>query len=543
MRRPPNMFGLVVFGALCLWGAWQTRIYLYPDSAFLYAPILLALLGALCAFRAVLLLITLIPTLIMRNWRLRLRQRAGSAGWASRRETKKHNMHKRRGFLAGLVHDRALFVDVESAGLVLSPAGGGKTVNFVIPALCFNPSSMIVPDWKGTLTAMTADVRREKYGHEVYTLNPSGAYADQTGPSARYNPLIILIDDWDTPEAHKRLLGDAAAIARQLYPDPQRVSENQFFRNASRKMIVFAIVYVVIMGGQPTLSAAYTLLADFERMSVALHMASRGNHLAGGLSLLAKDLLRKFAEGDPKQIESFREGAVQALESFAPSGELADITSSCDTRFYLARKKKATFYIVPDPTRPDEFAQFIGLLMWCAMTELTRHHEGEPVYLLCDEATNFRIDGLPDQLTRAREYGIRMWLVVQELEQWAAVYGREALETLLSQTQVKIIFGTQSQNTAELVSRMLGNKPIAAVNYNLGSSIFDPMTSSYSETSRPLLTPDEVRRSEKVIIFNRKMNPIEGEALGYHEVLPWRSWVKANPLYGSKYVGKVRLRL
>ena len=163
--------------------------------------------------------------------------------------------------------------------------------------------------------------------------------------------------------------------------------------------------------------------------------------------------------------------------------------------------------------------------------------------MLCDEVTNFRINNLPSMLTLVREFGIVMWLIVQELDEWAKTYGRESLETLLSQTEAKIIMGSSSFKTCKLVSDMLGEQSILSKNYNLGTSFFSPISKAYQEHGRRLLTPDEVRRFGYTILFYRNHRPVKLNQIGYHEIRPWSRKVGINPLFGKRYKGRARLRL
>jgi type IV secretion system protein VirD4 len=292
-----------------------------------------------------------------------------------------------------------------------------------------------------------------------------------------------------------------------------------------------------------TLAGALALLSVSDDLLKALQEARENPVLEGDLARLAKDMLMKIENGDPKQVESFREGAVQALEVFSASGALAACTSQSDFRFADLKTKKLTIYLLADPTRTAVYAPWLGLLSWCALTELIRCQGGQRVCFLCDEATNFRIEGLPALLTIAREFKIILWLIVQELEQWAQVYGRESLETLLSQTEAKIIMGSRSQKTCELVSQMLGDQSIKAYSHNLGTSFFDPVTRSVHEAPRRLMTPDEVRRTPSTILFVKDHRPILLDQIGYHQIQPWAKRVGINPLFGKRYKGKIKLRV
>lgn len=544
MRKRPdtNFIGLLLGGGLAGYGAWYLRGWLETDM--LLFPAMLAIFAVLSAIKLVFMLLGLIPRAIRHARAHRTTGKGGTAGWETERAIKKAGFFKRRnGFFAALsLRGRAMFINLESSGLVLSPAGGGKTVSFVIPALLHVDSSMLVPDLKGTLSAMTIRHRRDRLGHAVDAINPTGRYEDILGPSAAYNMLQILIDNWNLGR-HEFILADARAWATQFCPEPPRTTENVFFRNASRNLLTFAFVYLVIMGLDATLTGAYVLLRSRRKMIDAIEMACSTDYLNGDLAGEADDIRTKIAQADPRQLESFFEGAVQALRIYAPSGPFARCTGHSSVRFSDLRKEKRTLYILGDPTRPDETRQFMGDMMFAAKMELLRETAGERVVILADEATNFRANGFPSLMTLAREYKIAIWVIIQELSEWSAVYGPESLDTLLSQTEVKIIYGVRSHKTCQLISDMLGEKSVVSRGHNIGVDVFDPVTRSLSEGSRRLLTPDEVRRFEDAIIFARGMRPIRGQRIGYHEVSPWCSWAGVNPLFGRKYVGKVRLRL
>lgn len=541
-NHPNNPLKPAIFSGLFAYGGW------YAEQAYFYYPLtsyvlwfFAGMLGVKALYRYVFFVI---PQ--RKNYRTAYTStdKAGSAGWASKREIKKAGLFNKKGFLVGLYMNIApVFVDIESSGVVISPSGGGKTISFVIPALCHNRVNMIVPDLKGTLACQMAKYRQRYFKHQSIKLNPAGLYEDRLGVSARYNPLQILIDNWQNPKHHRYLMSDTEAMAMQLYPDPAQLGENQFWRNGTRKLLKFSFLYLVTQEHHATLSEAFSMLSQRDVLQDALEAASTSTVLSGDLARLAHDILSKIKEGDERQIESFREGAVQALGDFAPSSDLAANTDSCDFRFFDMRKKGIDVYLIADPTRQASYQTWLGLVSWCALTELIRHPAGRKICMLCDEVTNFRINNLPSMLTLVREYKISLWLIVQELKEFGRVYGRDSINTLLSQTQAKIFMNCSDPDTCTLVSNMLGEKSIVSNNYNLGKSFFDPITTSAQEHGRRVLTPDEVRRFNKIILFYRKQHPVALDQIGYHEVKPWHRRVGINPLFGKRFKGKVRLKL
>ncbi len=542
-REQPTLFLVLALTCLFAWAAWKSWAI---QHAFPFIPYILGFFALAGVFKTISL-----STLQLYNYFLRRDAMAetglkGTAHWASKDDLKSVGLHKTDGLFLGRGLDgKPIFFDGETHGLTLAPAGCGKTVAFTIPVLCHSPLPIIVADFKGTLSVMTRDLREKQHKQDVFVANPAGLFSDKLGHSARYNPMWIVLDDWLDSHRHKDLMADAQAMALQLYPEPVTKGENSFFRNGSRKILVFGIVFLVTHYGQEkaTLSELLSLLRNVKELIEACRIASSSTILNGELADMAEELLYKLTAQDTRQVDSFLEGAIQSCIAFSPSGHLAESTSTCDFRFRDLKENSASVYLVADPTKGKVFAPWLGLMGWAAITELTRCQNTNPVLFLLDEATNFKIEGLSENLTGLREFGIRVWFVIQELEEYARVYGRESLETLMSQTEVKQFFGVQNQKTAELVSRMLGDHTVKSANYNLGTYMNDPVTQSVNDQMRRLLTPDEVRRFGDTILFIRNLPPVHALKTGYHQVKPWSSWVAANPLFGSKLKGQTKIWL
>lgn len=175
---------------------------------------------------------------------------------------------------------------------------------------------------------------------------------------------------------------------------------------------------------------------------------------------------------------------------------------------------------------------------------MKRHpNKNRPVYYVLDEATNYKINELESLLTWGRSYGLRLHLIFQDLAAFERVYGKSALNTLLSETEIKqCLPGQRSSDTLELISKMLGEQSVMAI--GASRSIEQPgLTENLSETGRPLATPDEIRRMKAGILFVRQHHPILFEPVSYAEIEPWRSQVGINPFHGKPFKKKVKIRL
>ncbi|WP_022694708.1 type IV secretory system conjugative DNA transfer family protein [Ponticaulis koreensis] len=487
---------------------------------------------------------------LFKHWRVRKpKGEKGTARWANAGDATKAGLFKRSrrktGYYVGLAFGEPVFVDIESNGLVLSPAGGGKTTGFVIPALMHHTGSIFVSDMKqGSLVHITSRTRKKRLKNEIVILDPVAVMTGIDQIASRYNPLSLLIDDWKDDTKRKYLMSDLRGFVKQMLPEPKQEGENKFFRSGSRKLLQFALLYLIMRGEDASLTKALLLLSDMGALESALYIAQNSDALNGELKRLADDLLGKLTDSDRKQFESFREGALQVLEPYGPGSLLAEATSHTDFRFSEMKERNITVYVVSDPTQRDALSEWMGMISWCATTELIRAPGKKPVTFLLDEVTNFKIEGLPGLLTIGREFGIRIWCIVQELEQWSLIYGKEALDTLLSQSEAQVVHGISSVKTAELFSKRMGQTSIRVKTHSIGRHAKDQVTRTLSEQARALMTPDELLCAEDGLLFLRGKPAFRLHIAGYHEIEPWRSRADANPLYGRKrYKGKVKARL
>jgi type IV secretion system protein VirD4 len=156
------------------------------------------------------------------------------------------------------------------------------------------------------------------------------------------------------------------------------------------------------------------------------------------------------------------------------------------------------------------------------------------------------LPGLPEALTALGGYGIRVSMIVQELEEIARVYDRETLDSVLSQTDVKQFFAVSSLKTAQLVSAMLGQREVTRESHNFGGDLFGLSGLGLGRGLAPLMTPDQIRRMsrDEQIIFIENQRPAKVLKPGAHEVDPWWHQVEGNPLHGgTRLEGDVKMVL
>ncbi len=107
-----------------------------------------------------------------------------------------------------------------------------------------------------------------------------------------------------------------------------------------------------------------------------------------------------------------------------------------------------------------------------------------------------RMEIFADALSYMAGYGIKAYLITQDIRQIVDAYGQN--ESIVSNCHVRIAYAPNQVETAELLSKMTGTTTVQKASFNFSGSRFSPIMShvngSVDHVERPLMTPDEVMR-------------------------------------------------
>lgn len=503
----------------------------------------------------------------------------GTAAWAKIKEFAGNLTRSKTGPFWGRTLDGsrpALFFGYASNAMTVAPAGSGKGIYTVVTNILSILYSKVIADFKGELVCM-CKAALEARGEIVRMLNPGNLWSHIIGKTDAYNPLDIIADSLSRPGGLRDVMDDLREMCNQILPEPgDKETDNSYFREGSRRLIADAILFETMVElHDATLSSVALLienrtrLEDTARWVAGVDLEGRPHpegpfpiehtewaqahdlqdvtEFAQLVRARAKNLIALISSRDNRTFESFITNAQQALSPFA-FGRLAPAMGRSTFRMSDLKEgdKPTTLFIVADASRMEAYKAFVGLVQWCCMTTVKRHkNKDRSVYYILDEITNFnKINGLESLLTWGRSYSLKLHLIFQDLSAFERVYGKTALDTLLSETEIKqFLPGQRSPKTLELISKqMLGDQSMMAI----GSSQSNEqpgLSENLSEAGRPLATPDEIRRLKAGILFVRQHHPILFEPVSYAEIEPWRSQVGINPFHGKPFKLKVKIKL
>jgi type IV secretion system protein VirD4 len=414
--------------------------------------------------------------------------------------------------------------------MVVAPVGAGKSTGLVIPFLLTCEESCVVVDFKGELSSITAEHRR-RMGHKIVILDPFSVAA----PKLKRRPDSFNALDFiaaDDPQALDKCrdLAESVVIRTGEEKDPHW--------NDSAEAVIAAIIAVVVMYGQKdngTRSLQYVrdILAHPQKFEMAKKlMLEHGGMLARWGGQLA------HLRGD--EFASVMSTCHRHLR-FLDTPAIAESTGSSSFDPAMLRDGKMTVYLV----LPAEHmrAQSALLRKWIGsmfrviieggLQEIKKIH-----YILDEAAALGHMSQLDDAVDKYRGYGIRLQFYYQSLGQLKKCWPNDQGQTLLSNTS-KIFFGCNDYQTAEFLSKSLGNETIIVdsggtnsgwsrnqstssgqgYSQSSGTSTSGGSNSNWQQQTRELLKPDEVMQLDPriAITLTPGVRPLWTRLIRYYE--------------------------
>ena len=204
-----------------------------------------------------------------------------------------------------------------------------------------------------------------------------------------------------------------------------------------------------------------------------------------------------------------------------------------------------SLYCVIPPERLGSHGRWLRLVAGSAIQAMLHAPNLSPhrvLFLLDEFAQLGRLQPLEQAMTLLRGYGVRLWLLVQDLAQVRATYGPRT-DSLLANAAVFQAFGTNDVQTAEYLSKRTGQTTVLSTSENrsTGQSFNRPIlptqqssqAHSSTESGRPLLTPDEVMRlpPSGELLFLAGTEPLLVDRADYLRDPEFRGLFAPNPMH------------
>jgi type IV secretion system protein VirD4 len=420
--------------------------------------------------------------------------------------------------------------------LGFAPSRSGKGVGWVLPTLLTWPGSVLVHDIKGENWALSAGWRQRQLGSVCLRFDPTC----KDGSAARFNPLLEIRLGLDE-------VRDAQNVADMLV-DPDGRGAKDHWDITAQELLVGAILHVLYVGKKKSLRGCLDLLSNptepignvLSGMISAEHdPESKRGWIDGSTGKPTKThpavagAARAVMNKSENERSSVISSAVKCLSLYRDEVVVAN-TSACDFRItdLVQQDRPVSLYLTVPPSDLARTRPLVRLLIQQIgrrLTESLHFEAGRAVarsrhrlLFLMDEFPSLgRLEFFETQLAFLAGYGVQAFLIVQDLSQLYAAYGRD--ESIVSNCGIRVAFAPNRIETAKLLSDMAGTMTVHRSRRMYSGHRLSPWLShvmaSEEESQRPLLTADEALRlpDDATLVFRAGHRPIYAEKIRYYD--------------------------
>ncbi|MBI1363239.1 MAG: TraM recognition domain-containing protein [Proteobacteria bacterium] len=400
------------------------------------------------------------------------------------------------GFIVGKFDGKFIRFNKPGHIITFAPTRSGKGVGHVIPNLLTHPGSVVVNDIKGENYAVSQRERRKF--NKVFTFAPFHDF------SSHYNPIDFI--RLGTPDE----LDDVALIADMLIPEE---GGSDPFWDREAKNLYTGLILHVATSRPPVLrnlgEVRYLIMQSKDDFNFTIKEMTKSKN----------EHVRKFGAAlsatEAKVMASILSTA-RSKTAVWDSPRLQGITSRSDFQLADIKKEPTSLYIIIPPEYLDVYQPLIRLMVGLSLAAMTKTKgkPASPVLFLVDEfpALGY-MKPIEMGLGYLAGYGVTIWTFIQDLSQLKNTY-KDKWESFLANCSVRCAFGTNDVDTAKVLSDMLGQATIRVKSTGLSDS---GSSANFSETSRALMTPDEIMTMpfDSQLIFVQGMRPVIAEKIMY----------------------------
>lgn len=393
--------------------------------------------------------------------------------------------------------------------LCFAPTRSGKGVGLVVPTLLSWTPSALITDLKGELWALTAGWRKKYGGNRVLRFEPASSR-----DCVKWNPLEEIRLGTDNE------VGDVQNLATLLV-DPDGKGLESHWQKTAQALLVGCILHLLYKakneGGVANMTALDKMLADPSRPVAALwdemikythiqhphaNLSLGANHPAVGTA--GRDMIDR-----PEEEAGSVLSTAKSYLSLYRDPVVAENTrfSEFKIRDLMHADDPVSLYVVTQPSDKDRLRPLVRVLVNMSVRLLADRmdfKDGRPVahykhrlLMMLDEFPSLgKLDIIQESLAFVAGYGIKCYLITQDLSQLQAHYTKN--ESITSNCHVQNAYPPNRLETAQHLSRLTGQTTIVKEQITTSGkrlAFADSQVSrTMQEVSRPLLTDDECMR-------------------------------------------------
>ncbi len=462
----------------------------------------------------------------------------GSARWANEKDMMNAGLlHKTmpKGpvvYVGGFKDKKGTFKYLVHGGpehiLCFAPTRSGKGVGLVVPTMLSWSDSVVCNDIKGELWALTSGWRQKYLKSKVIRLEFSSV------ESAHWNPLDEIRIDTEYE------VGDAQNLALLVVdPDGKGLDgADGHWKKTAFALYTGLILYVLHeakkVDGKIKVANFHTIdsiLSDKSKPIKELwsDMVAYDNPI---VSAAGKDMQDRPDEEAGSVLSTVKSN----LSLFRDPIVARNVENSdFSVRDLMHHDSPVSLYLISQPSDKGRIRPILRIFVCMCMRLLADKMEfknGRAVktykhrlLMMLDEFPALgKMDIVQESLAFVAGYGIKCYLITQDLGQLYSAYGKD--ESITSNCHIQNCFPAIKDDTCAYISKMTGTTTkIRETKSKSGSGFKTNITKSIQEVKRELLTPDEVKslpgsvkdskgmilEAGKMLVFAAGTPPIYGQ--------------------------------
>lgn len=362
---------------------------------------------------------------------------------------------------------------------LVAPTGSGKTTRFCVINILKSSGSLVCTDPSGELFRLTSGHMKDR-GYKIQVLQPS-----DLSHSLRFNPM----EYYRTPQEIRQLATILGFNGAGDKTDP-------FWR-----ITAINIIYICLSALAGMKDDKYKNLGNLRWLL---------NHL-GGVEDGVNDYMAKYLDDatfaeykaflaqDSKVIASILSSARACLDLWSdPDVVKLSATNSIDIS--ALHDQKTIIYIIIPEHEIVYFSLLANLFYSACFKYCLQHSEGNPVFFMMDEFGNMgNINRFSSISTTLRKRNCSISIILQDLSQLEAIYGKEGLVIYSGGMNNKLFFSGLDLKACSYLEQVLGS-----------STEFEKEEDSRL-VRKPLLTVDQIRRLKKTkaVLISGRYRPVK----------------------------------
>jgi type IV secretion system protein VirD4 len=422
----------------------------------------------------------------------------GDARWMNWRERRRFLHPRNRGLILSPKARLSLPDSCTNLGLV-APTGSGKTSRYVIPNVLQVEGSVVVTDPSGEIFARTSGHLQER-GFAIQVLAPA-----DLARSVRFNPLAY----WRTPQELRQLATTLGLNIAGRNSDPfwstsainllglcvsalSRVEDDRYVNLGNLRWLLNHL-------GSPGATGMHHFMARY---------------LEHGNPQMFSEYLA-FCAQDPRVMASILATARAAVDLWSDA-DVCCLTATNTLDLSRLRKRPTAIYVIIPEHQIRYFGLLVNLFYSACFTECLKSNSPEdlPVFFFLDEFGNLGyVNNFASIITTLRKRRCSISLILQELSQLEAIYGKDEARTIFSGgCGNKLFLSGLDLETTTYIERILGTNTVY-------DTPFGGSDDKARTVSVPLMSADQIRmlQGREGILISGREKPVKLQLPPYFE--------------------------